>query len=140
MLRFLLILIVAFTTTYSAFAQEENGGKEWTLQECVKVALDNNLNVRRGLYNVEGFKVGLFQSKMSFLPTLNAGSSFGQNFGRAVNPVSNTFVNRNSNNINLQANSSLTLFNGLRLQNSFRQSQRDYLTSFLAFSRSCSDA
>lgn len=129
MLRFLLILIVAFTSTYSAIAQEEIVGKEWTLQECVKVALDNNLNVRRGLYNVEGFKVGLFQSKMTFLPTLNAGSSYGQNFGRAVNPVSNTFVNRNSNNINLQANSSLTLFNGLRLQNSFRQSQRDYLAS-----------
>ncbi|HRK54247.1 MAG TPA: TolC family protein [Cyclobacteriaceae bacterium] len=129
MLRFLLIFFIAFTTTYSSFGQDENEEKEWTLQECIKVALDNNLNVRRGLYNVESFKVGLFQSKMSFLPTLNAGSSYGQNFGRAVNPVSNTFVNRNSSNINIQANSSLTLFNGLRLQNSFRQSQRDYQAS-----------
>lgn len=130
MLRFFLFVLIAFTTTsYTAFSQENNGEKEWTLQECVKVALDNNLNVRRGVYNVESFKVGLLQSKMSFLPTLNAGSSYGQNYGRAVNPVSNTFVNRNSSNINVQGNSSLTLFNGLRLQNSFRQSQRDYEAS-----------
>lgn len=130
MMRCLLCLVITLTITfYNATAQVENSDKEWTLRECVKVALDNNLNVRRSLYNVESFKVGLFQSKMSFLPSLNAGSSYGQNFGRAVNPVSNSFVNRNSTNINVQANSSLTLFNGLRLQNSFRQSQRDYEAS-----------
>ena len=99
--------------------------KEWTLQECIKVAVDNNLNVRRGIYNMESFRVGLFQSKMAFLPSLNAGSSYSQNFGRALNPVTNAFINRNTSNINIQANSSLTLFNGMRLQNSFRQSQRD---------------
>lgn len=108
---------------------QDNQEKEWTLQECVKVALDNNLNVRRGLYNVENFKVGLFQSKMAFLPSLNSNGSYGQNYGRALNPVTNLFTNRDNSAINIQANSSLTLFNGLRLQNSFRQSQSDYLAS-----------
>lgn len=120
--------LLAFTSLCPALAQE-NLEKEWTLQECVKIALENNLSVRRGLYNVESFKVGMFQSKMAFLPTLNAGSSYGENFGRALNPVTNAFINRNTNNINVQANTSLTLFNGLRIQNSFRQSQRDYAAS-----------
>ncbi len=122
-------LFVCWLLPFKSFSQSNPPDKEWTLQECVKVAIDNNLNVRKGIYNVEGFKVGLFQSKMAFLPTLNAGSSYGQNFGRALNPVTNSFINRNSNNINVQANTSLTLFNGLRLQNSFRQSMRDYEAS-----------
>ncbi|HCM75416.1 MAG TPA: hypothetical protein DIS90_03480 [Cytophagales bacterium] len=129
MMRLFTIWFLTFITTVPVLAQSENSEKEWTLQECVRVALDNNLNVRRGLYNVESFKVGLFQSKMAFLPSLNAGSSYGENFGRALNPVTNLFINRNSTAINMQASSSLTLFNGLRLQNSFRQSQRDYEAS-----------
>ncbi|GAB1445261.1 TolC family protein [Flammeovirgaceae bacterium] len=128
-MRLLTIWFLTCITVLTASAQSENLEREWTLQECVKVALDNNLNVRRGLYNVESFKVGLTQSKMAFLPSLNAGSSYGQNFGRALNPVTNLYINRNSTAINIQANSSITLFNGLRLQNSFRQSQREYEAS-----------
>lgn len=122
---FTINFFLIFTCIAPVLAQESTE-KEWTLQECVKVALDNNLNVRRGLYNVEQFKVGLFQSKMAFLPSLNASSSYGGNYGRALNPVTNLFTNRNSTAINVQGNSSLLLFNGLRVQNSFRQSQRDY--------------
>lgn len=131
MSRCIMAIAALITVVFSASAQQSTGedAKEWTLQECVKVALDNNLNVRRSVYNMEGFKVGLFQSKMAFLPTLNAGSSYGLNYGRALNPVTNQYINRNSNAINVQANSSLTLFNGLRLQNNFRQSQRDYEAS-----------
>ncbi|MCB0489071.1 MAG: TolC family protein [Cyclobacteriaceae bacterium] len=131
MIRSLSIIAFISCLSFTIRAQDvpASDAKEWTLQECVKIALDNNLNVRRSVYNMEGFKVGLFQSKMAFLPTVNAGGSYGQNYGRALNPVTNGFINRNTDNINVQANSSLTLFNGLRLQNSFRQSQRDYMAS-----------
>lgn len=129
MLRFYKLAIIVCLISYSAKAQEGSDTKTWTLQECVKVALDNNLTVRRSVYNLENFKVGLFQSKMAFLPSLNAGSSYGLNYGRALNPVTNQYIARDNNTLNLQANSSLTLFNGLRLQNNFRQSQRDYEAS-----------
>ena len=129
MMRLTIAWFLICSALLPAYSQNEAPVKEWTLQECVKVALDNNLNVRRGLYNVESFKVGMFQSKMAFLPSLNAASSYGQNFGRALNPVTNSFINRNTSNINVQGSASLTLFNGLRLQNSFRQSQRDYEAS-----------
>lgn len=125
MKRILLFALISLCYA-NANSQDE---KLWTLQECVKLALENNLNVRRSFYNVENFKIGLFQSKMALLPTLNMGSSYAKNFGRALNPVTNSFVNRNSNNLNLQANSSLTLFNGFRLQNTLRQSSHDFAAS-----------
>ena len=126
MKRKLLVAISVFIS-FNLSAQEQV--KEWTLQECVNVALENNLGVRRSIYSVQSSKISLTQAKMAFLPTLNANSSYGGNYGRALNPVTNLFVNRNASTININGNSSLTLFNGLRLQNSFRQTNRDYEAS-----------
>jgi outer membrane protein len=103
--------------------------KKYTLQECVNIALENNLRVKRSLYGVQNSETFLLQSKAAFLPTLNAGGSYGLNYGRALNPVTNSFVDKNSNAINVQGTASWTLFNGLRIQNSFRQSQKDVQAS-----------
>lgn len=124
MKRSLLLLVFSITILIPLQAQDEP--KQWSLQECVSTALENNLRVRRSIYSVESAKINLLQAKMAFLPTLNASGAYGQNFGRALNPVTNAFVNRNSNTIGVNGTSSLTLFNGLRIQNTFRQNNRDY--------------
>ncbi|MEK6780706.1 MAG: TolC family protein [Bacteroidota bacterium] len=136
MKRVVLFNILFLLMLGGLYAQEP---RQWTLQECVDVALEKNLRVKRSLYNVESSKITLLQSKMAFLPTLNAGTAYGQNFGRALNPVTNLYANRNSNTINVQANSALTLFNGLRLQNTFRQSAVDYDASNEDFSKAKND-
>jgi outer membrane protein len=129
-------LICCFTVSFS---QQQSQSSSLSLQECVKIALENNLRVKRSLYNVETYEVNLLQSKMAFLPTANAGGAYGQNYGRNLNPVTNSFVNRNSTTTNAQLTSSLTLFNGLRLQNSFRQSQRDKEASDQDFEKAKND-
>lgn len=120
-----LLPVLVCLISLAATAQDADV-REWTMKECVSTALTNNLNVKRSQYNVETAEVNLFQAKMAFMPTLNGAGSYSKNFGRALNPVSNQFINRNTNNINVQATSSLTVFNGLRIQNSLRQNQRDY--------------
>ena len=89
------------------------------------LALEKNLRIKRSIYNVESFRASLMQSKGAFLPSLNASASYTNNYGRALNPTSNLFVDKNSTTISPSINTSLTLFNGLRIQNNFRQSQRD---------------
>ena len=83
------------------YAQE--APKQYTLQECVDIALEKNLRVKRSLYSIENSKINLLQSKMAFLPTVNGSGGYGQNYGRALNPVTNLYTNRNSNTINVQA-------------------------------------
>ena len=136
MKRFLLLAIPALLILQEAMAQEP---QKLTLQECVKIALENNLKVMRGVFNVESYEINLLQSWMAFLPTVNAGGAYSKNYGRALNPVSNSFVNRNSNTINVQASASVTLFNGLRIQNSLRQSLRDYASSTLDLTKAKND-
>jgi outer membrane protein len=126
MKRIILVLVLAFGTFSGILAQTAEVKPTMGLSECVDIALKNNLLVRRSMYGVQSANIDFLQAKMAFLPTLNAGGALGFNFGRAINPVDNTFVNRNSNTLNGQMNGSWLLFNGLRVQNSFRQNQTNY--------------
>ncbi|GHN01736.1 transporter [Cytophagales bacterium WSM2-2] len=100
-------------------------GQKMTLQECVKVAMANNLTVQRALYNVKSNEIGLFQAKGSFLPTINFNSSFNQNYGRTLNPLTYSYVNAVNKTIGPSLSSSLLLFNGFRLQNNYKQNKRN---------------
>src|SRR5258708_4816058 len=126
MRKTLLSLILVFICLANTFSQE---AKKWTLKECVDIALENNLRIKRGFYNVESFRANLLQAKGAFLPSLNASGSYLQNYGRALNPVTNLYVNKNSTAINPGLTSTLTLYNGLNRQYSYRQSQRDVLAA-----------
>lgn len=120
-----IVLLVIFFAATAGFAQETAAPKALSLPECVDIALKNNLRVRRSLYNVETFRVNKFQSMMNFLPSLTGGSSYNFNFGRSLNPVTNSFEAQKAQSMNMQLSSSVLLFNGLRLQYSFRQSKLD---------------
>lgn len=95
------------------------------MQECIDIALENNLRVKRGYYGLRGSEIGLIQSKAALLPSFNLGSNAGKNFGRAINPVTNAFINRNSDVLNLQGSAFLTVFNGFRLTNTVKQNMRE---------------
>ena len=96
-----------------------------TLQECVAIALENNLNVKRGIFNAESYQINLLQYKAGFLPTLNANASLSNNYGRNLNPVTYTYFQGVTQTINPAVSGSLTLFNGFRLQSLYKQGTRD---------------
>lgn len=105
--------------TTAALAQDSV--KVWTLRECVDYALANNLTVERSVYNVESSEIDHGQARWAMAPSLNASGSYGYNWGRSINPVTNLFTTREITSLSPNANSSVTLFNGLRIQNTIRQ-------------------
>ncbi|MBL7849036.1 MAG: TolC family protein [Cyclobacteriaceae bacterium] len=127
MVRVLWVACLVFCISISDLNAQE--AKKWTLKECVDIALENNLRIKRSVYSVETAKANLLQSKGQFLPTINAFGSYTKNYGRALNPTTNLFVDRNSTTISPSVSGNLPLFQGLRIQNSFKQSQRDMLAS-----------
>ncbi len=102
---------------------QDNSAKKWTLKECVEYALDNNLTVQRSLLNVQSNDVNYDQSKMALLPNLNAGGSYGYNWGRSIDPTSNQFITARIQSTNANANAQVTLFNGFLLRNSITQNK-----------------
>ena len=125
----LLVFSFASITGWSQETQTPSTSAAWTLKQCIDYALANNLNVKRSLYNVETNEVNYTQSKMNFIPSLNANLSYGYNWGRSVNPVTNEFTTQEINYLSPGVSSSVTIFNGLRLQSIMKQSSRDYQAS-----------
>jgi outer membrane protein len=129
----LLLVVFAFAAFLGsktmAQTTPEKTSKVWTLKECIDYALANNLTVQRSQYDVESAEVTKFQAKGAMLPSLNASVSNGFNWGRSINPVTNTFTTQEIRSLSPNANSSVTLFNGLRIQNTIKQSNKDFQAS-----------
>ena len=91
-------------------AQEEPA---FTLEECVSYAEAHSTRVQRSAADLEVSEANYRDAVGALLPNLSAGASAYVNFGRGIDPSTNTYTNINSfrNSYNIQG--SLLLFDGL---------------------------
>jgi outer membrane protein len=127
------LVLFAFSICLTAVAQQSDSTFHkdlWTLRECVEYALANSLQVKRSELDVELNSIDKRQSKLAMLPSANAQASYGFNWGRGIDPVTNQFVSSQRNGFtSLGASSGVTLFNGFRIQNTIKQSSLDLQAS-----------
>ncbi len=102
---------------------------EWTLDRCIGHALENNIQIKQSALQQEGARLDKGQALAQMFPNLNASTGFNMNFGRNIDPGTNQFVNEQVNSNNFRVGTNVTLFNGLRLFNTFKQSQLDLLAA-----------
>lgn len=123
-----LLALSFFLAVHFVCAQETTRPPDnvWTLRELVDYALANNLDIRRSQLSLELSDIDRRQAVMAMFPTANAFSSFGYNWGRGLDPVTNQFVPAQRNNYtSVGASSDVLLFNGFRIQNSIRQARAE---------------
>ncbi len=84
---------------------------EWTLQDCIQFAKENNIQVRSLKWSEVSGKEDLLQSRAARLPSVSG--SVSENFlnGKSNN-TSGDFLNNSSFSGNYSVNSSVTLYNG----------------------------
>lgn len=109
---------------FPSLAQDIPDGP-YDLQTAVNIALENNLTLKRSELNQLSNEATLLQNKGARLPTLSTGASSGFRWGRSINPVTNLFETARIGNVNLSANSNVTLFAGNRVNNNVNQSKSD---------------
>jgi outer membrane protein len=121
----LLLLFVLIPALFPAYAQ-----KKWTLEECVTHALENNITIKQQHINTLYNRNVYNQSKAGLLPSLNAGGSYGASFGRALDQTTYSFTdNQTIQSLNLNINSTVSLFSGLQKMNSIEQNRLDLMAS-----------
>jgi len=120
MMKKLFLASVCLFVTLTGSGQEK---KTWTLKELIDHAITNNLSVKRSAYSVEASEINSLQAKMAMLPTLNANGNYGLNWGRTIDPTTNSFTENKVKSSNLGANSSLLLWNGFRLFYNMKQGE-----------------
>lgn len=132
-----LTLLTLLTVIGTAiFAQE---ARVMTLQECVELATENNLNVQRSKLNLESAEADLKQANFSRLPNLNASGGYRINWGRSIDPTSNAFVTERINSFGVNGNSSVTLFNAFNVTNSLKSTEKELEASEFDVEKSSND-
>ncbi len=105
-----------------AFSQVENT-KKHTLDDCIKIALENNLTLQSATLQTAAANTNYFQSKMALLPSLNGNYNLGVNNGRSIDPFTNDFIDQELTFSNAQLRLDATIFNGFRLLNTLYQNK-----------------
>ncbi|MBO0933521.1 TolC family protein [Fibrella sp. HMF5036] len=93
------------------------------LQQCIDIALKNNITIQQGQLQVESSELQLRQSRFNQLPSVNAFISQNVNSGYNVDPVTYQFVNRTIGTNSLQLNATMPIFQGYQLKNTIRQNK-----------------
>lgn len=119
---YFITLFILLQVSGSIFAQV----KVLTLKECLDQAIEKNVLLNQEKLGNETNKVNLEQSKANKYPNLNLAENQNFSFGRAIDPVSNQFLNQNISSNNLSLNSSVTVFNGLQNYYTIKQNQYYY--------------
>ncbi|MEZ5014600.1 MAG: TolC family protein [Chitinophagales bacterium] len=96
-----------------------------TLQQCVQVATENNLQLKQGAAGVEFSDRASAQSKLLLLPNLNLGSSYMWNFGYTIDPVTNLPLANNFEANGYQLSAGMNLFAGGKVGNTIKKSASD---------------
>jgi len=105
------------------FSQE----KIWSLEECIRYAIDNNITIKQQVLQTEMQKNSLDLSKLKLLPTLNASVSHDYTFGRALDFLTYKYIDHNTLYDNFYIGGNITLFNGLVNYNTIQKNKYELL-------------
>lgn len=103
--------------------------KQWTLQECVQHALENNISVKQSALDLESTEADKLEAIGNFLPSFNANLNASKNTGLSLNPTNNQLQNTTFGSASGAVNVGYTLFDGLK---NVRQLQRSKLSQLAA--------
>lgn len=104
---------------------EVHAQKVWTLEECIKYAYDQNLDIKQSTLGVLGGQLDLRDARFESLPNLNASTSFTNNTGRSVNPFTNIIEDQDINGQNLNLSANVTVFDGFRIRNNVKRNMAE---------------
>jgi len=118
---FLTILFLA--TSILTYGQQNT---VLSLQQCLDIAIKNNLQVKQSGLTMEADRINFLQAKENLIPALSGSVSRGLTQGRGLSPVTNTYVNQSLTSDNYGLSANVTLFNGLSYQNAIKQASLAY--------------
>lgn len=93
----------------------------YTLDQCIDIAIENNLSLKSAELNKERAGINVKQSRNELLPNLNGNYNIGKSSGRSIDPFTNSYINEQLTFSNAGLQFDAVLFNGFRLINRWKQ-------------------
>ncbi|MBG6186358.1 TolC family protein [Flavobacterium sp. CAN_S2] len=115
--RSFLSLMVMLICCVTAQAQS----KVWTLEECVKYAIQNNISIKQSELDSKTALIGKKDAIGNFLPSLNASASHSWNIGLNQDITTGLLRNQTTQFTSAGANVGVDIYKGLQNQNTLRK-------------------
>ena len=101
--------------------------KAWTVDDCIEYAITHNHEVRLQQIQLDDYRTDKQRAVGAFLPAVEASVGGQFNFGRAIDPETNTYTNVNTFNNSYGVQASIPLFDGLQRYNDLRAAKANLL-------------
>ncbi len=117
-----LLLTTLSLTCFLSFSQQK---RVLSLEDCIEIAVENNLSVQRSELDLQSSQVALLQAQAQRYPSVNLNGNYGFNWGRGIDPTTNQFIDQRINFNGVSGQASMPVLNGLQTHNAIRQSKLD---------------
>lgn len=122
-----LLLITSFSLQAQVKIVTET--KIWTLEECVKYAIDNNISIKQTQLDTIDAAVGKRGAIGNFLPSINASTSHSWNVGLNQNITTGLLENQTTQFSAIGANVGLNIYDGMQNLNNLRRAKMQIIAS-----------
>ncbi|WP_053991581.1 TolC family protein [Mangrovimonas sp. TPBH4] len=117
------ILIALLTTIGQAQEHAQEIVKKWSLEECIAYATTHNITVKDALYSQDKAQLNYDQSKYNKLPNVTGSASQTLSNGNSIDPITSDYVTQQIHSSSFGINSSLTVYEGSKLNKQQKQQQ-----------------
>jgi len=102
------------------------GEMQISLGEAIRIALQDNLELKQSFNQIFSNELTVNQSKAEFLPDLSASISSTQKYGKELDPISGSNESQTTETVNASLSSSINLFNGFGDIASLKKAKYEY--------------
>ena len=112
---FPLIFILLFSLSIQAQT------KQWTLEECIKYAIDNNISIKQTELDTKTADIDKKGAIGNFIPSLNSNASHSWNVGLNQDPTTGLLRNQTTQYSSMGAGVGFDIYKGMQNQNTLRR-------------------
>ena len=118
-----LIFILLFSLSIQAQT------KKWTLEECIKYAIDNNISIKQTELDTKTADIGKKDAIGNFIPSLNSNASHSWNVGLNQDPTTGLLRNQTTQYSSMGAGVGVDIYRGMQNQNALRKANLSILAA-----------
>ena len=103
--------------------------KQWTLEECVRYALENNITVKLSELDVKNAEIDKRGALGNYLPSVNGTASHSWNIGLNQDVTTGILRNQTTQYSSVGINAGVDIYKGLQNQNTMRKAKLSIIAS-----------
>ena len=115
MIKIIVTTVISMASCLPLVAQETT--RQWTLDACMQYAVDHSPAVKKQQYGYKSYQADRDAAVASFFPSASANVGAQYNFGRSIDPETNTYNNTTVFYNSYNANTEIPIFQGGQLIN-----------------------